>query len=165
MLVAHVAEPGSSELVGVVQLINNRAGAPFGQLAEEGVTELCQTLAIALKQREKPQGLKTKYDFLVSGAVISAAELELAARSARKKAIDVEQVLTDEFQVKIPAIGAALSKFFSVPYEPFKPDRVKPMDLLKNLKREDVEANQWLRSAHPRAGPLVRCLPPEPIRA
>src|SRR5467141_1032179 len=42
MLVAPVAEPGSSELVGVVQLINNRAGMPFGQLAEEGVAELCQ---------------------------------------------------------------------------------------------------------------------------
>src|SRR5712672_4400486 len=55
MLVAPVAAPGSSELVGVVQLINNKAGVPFGQLAEEGVTELCQTLAIALKQRQKPQ--------------------------------------------------------------------------------------------------------------
>src|SRR3982074_1027892 len=129
MLVAPVAEPGSSEIVGVVQLINNKAGVPFGQLAEEGVAELCQTLAIALKQRQKPQGLKTKYDFLVSGAVISAAELELAARSARKKAVDVETVLTDEFQVKLPAIGAALSKFFSVPYEPFNPDRIKPLDL------------------------------------
>ncbi len=118
MLVAPVAEPGSSELVGVVQLINNRAGVPFGQLAEEGVAELCQTLAIALKQRQKPQVLKTKYDFLVSDAVISAAEFELAARSARKKAVDVETVLIEEFQVKIPAIGAALAKFFGVPYEP-----------------------------------------------
>ena len=61
-----------------------------------------------------------------------------------EKAIDVEQVLTEEFQVKIPAIGAALSKFFGVPYEPFKSDRVKPMELLKNLKREYVEQNQWL---------------------
>src|SRR5258708_8295320 len=133
MLVAPVAEPGSSELGGVAQLINNRAGAPFGQLAEEGVTELCQTLAIALKQRQKPQGLKTKYDFLVSGAVISAAELELAARSARKKAVDVETVLTDEFQVKLPAIGAALSKFFGVPYDPFKAHRINPLALLQTL--------------------------------
>src|SRR2546425_12741578 len=70
--------------------------SPFGQLAEEGVAELCQTLAIALKQRQKPQVLKTKYDFLVSDAVISAAEFELAARSARKKAVDVETVLRSE---------------------------------------------------------------------
>jgi hypothetical protein len=136
MLVAPVLDPATSELIGVVQLINNKVGISFGTLAEEGVQELCQTLAIAFKQRQKPQVLKTKYDFLVSDAVISAAEFELAARSARKKALDVETVLVDEFQVKLPAIGQALSKFFGVPYEAHKQDRIKPMDLLKNLKRE-----------------------------
>src|SRR5467141_742273 len=165
MLVAPVAEPGSSELVGVVQLINNRAGMSFGQLAEEGVAELCQTLAIALKQRQKPQVLKTKYDFLVSDAVISAAEFELAARSARKKAVDVEMVLIEEFQVKIPAIGAALAKFFGVPYESFKPDRIKPMDLLKNLKRDYVESNQWVPIEEAKEGLVILCLDPERVKS
>jgi type II secretory ATPase GspE/PulE/Tfp pilus assembly ATPase PilB-like protein len=165
MLVAPVAEPGSSELVGVVQLINNRTGVPFGQLAEEGVAELCQTLAIALKQRQKPQVLKTKYDFLVGDAVISAAELELAARSARKKAVDIENVLTDEFQVKLPAIGAALAKFFGTPYEPFKPDRIKPMDLLKNLKRDYVESNQWVPIEEAKEGIVILCLDPERVKS
>src|SRR3989441_12598641 len=135
--------------------------SPFGQLAEEGVAELCQTLAIALKQRQKPQVLKTKYDFLVSDAVISAAEFELAARSARKKAVDVETVLIEEFQVKIPAIGAALAKFFGVPYETFKPDRIKPMDLLKNLKRDYVESNQWMPIEEAKEGLVILCLEPE----
>jgi type II secretory ATPase GspE/PulE/Tfp pilus assembly ATPase PilB-like protein len=165
MLVSPVVEQGSSELVGVVQLINNKAGVPFGQLAEEGVTELCQTLAIAFKQRQKPQVLKTKYDFLVSDAVISAAEFELAARSARKKAVDVETVLTDEFQVKLPAIGAALAKFFGVPYEAHKADRIKPMDLLKNLKREYVESNQWVPIEDVKEGLIILCLDPERIRS
>ncbi|HTF14706.1 MAG TPA: ATPase, T2SS/T4P/T4SS family [Burkholderiales bacterium] len=165
MLVAPVAEPGSSEIVGVVQLINNKAGVPFGQLAEEGVAELCQTLAIALKQRQKPQVLKTKYDFLVSDAVISAAELELAARSARKKAVDVETVLIEEFQVKLPAIGAALAKFFGVPHEPFKPDRIKPMDLLKNLKRDYVESNQWVPIEEAKEGLVILCLDPERVKS
>jgi len=165
MLVAPVVEPGSTELVGVVQLINNKAGMSFGQLAEEGVAELCQTLAIAFKQRQKPQVLKTKYDFLVSDAVISAAEFELAARSARKKAVDVENVLTEEFQVKIPAIGAALAKFFGVPYEPFKPDRIKPMDLLKNLKREYVESNQWVPIEEAKEGLVILCPDPERVKS
>src|SRR2546425_10418456 len=165
MLFAPVVEPGSTELVGVVQLINNKAGMPFGQLAEEGVTELCQTLAIAFKQRQKPQVLKTKYDFLVSDAVISAAEFELAARSARKKAVDVENVLIDQFQVKIPAIGAALAKFFGAPYEPFKPDRIKPMDLLKNLKREYVESNQWVPIEEAKEGLVILCMDPERVRS
>src|SRR6266568_2561310 len=165
MLVSPVVEPGSTELVGVVQLINNKAGMPFGQLAEEGVNELSQTLAIAFKQRQKPQVLKTKYDFLVSNAVISAAEFELAARSARKKAVDVENVLIDEFQVKTPAIGAALAKFFGVPYEPFKPDRIKPMDLLKNLKREYVESNQWVPIEEAKEGLVILCMDPERVRS
>ncbi len=165
MLVAPIVEAGSSELIGVIQIINNKAGSPFGALAEEGVAELSQTLAIAFRQRQKPQVVKTKYDYLIADAVLSAGEFELASRQARKKAVDVEQVLTEEFQVKIPAIGAALHKFFRVPYESFKPDRVKPMDLLKNLKREYVESNQWLPIDDSREGLVVMCLDPERIRS
>jgi type II secretory ATPase GspE/PulE/Tfp pilus assembly ATPase PilB-like protein len=165
MLVAPIVEAGSNELIGVIQIINNKAGVPFGGLAEEGVGELAQTLAIAFRQRQKPQVAKTKYDYLIADAVLSAGEFELAARQARKKAIDIEQVLIEEFQVKIPAIGAALSKFFGVPYEPFKPDRVKPADLLKNLKREYVESNQWVPIDDTREGLVVLCLDPERIRS
>jgi type II secretory ATPase GspE/PulE/Tfp pilus assembly ATPase PilB-like protein len=165
MLVAPIVEAGSNELIGVIQIINNKAGVSFGALAEEGVGELAQTLAIAFKQRQKPQIAKTKYDYLIADAVLSAGEFELAARQARKKAIDIEQVLIEEFQVKVPAIGAALSKFFGVPYEPFKPDRVKPADLLKNLKREYVEANQWVPIDDSREGLVVLCLDPERIRS
>src|SRR5436305_5409367 len=164
-LVAPIVEGGSNELIGVIQIINNKAGVPFGSLAEEGVSELSQTLAIAFKQRQKPQVAKTKYDYLIADAVLSAGEFELAARQARKKAIDIEQVLTDEFQVKIPAIGAALSKFFGVPYEPFKSDRVKPAELLKNLKREYVEGNQWVPIDDTKEGLVVVCLDPERIRS
>ena len=165
MLVAPIAEAGSSELIGVIQIINNKAGVPFGALTEEGVAELSQTLAIAFKQRQKPQLVKTKYDYLIADAVLSAGEFDLASRQARKKSVDVEQVLTEEFQVKISAIGAALSKFFGVPYEPYKPDRVKPLDLLKNLKREYVEGNHWLPIDETKDGLTVLCLDPERIRS
>ena len=164
-LVAPIVEGGSNELIGVIQIINNKAGAPFGALAEEGVSELSQTLAIAFKQRQKPQLAKTKYDYLIADAVLSSGEFELAARQARKKAIDIEQVLTEEFQVKIPAIGHALSKFFGVPYEPFKSDRVKPVELLKNLKREYVDANLWVPIDEGKDGVVVLCLDPERIRS
>ena len=164
-LVAPIVEQGGAELIGVIQIINNKSGAPFGPLTEEGVNELALTLAIAFKQRLKPQLVKTKYDYLISDAVLSAGEFELASRQARKKAIDIESVLTDEFQVKIPAIGGALSKFFGVPYEAFKADRVKPMDLLKNLKREYVESNQWLPIDEAKEGLTVLCLDPERIRS
>jgi type II secretory ATPase GspE/PulE/Tfp pilus assembly ATPase PilB-like protein len=46
--------------------------------------------------------------------------------------------------LKPSQIGAALSRFFLVPYEPFKADRIKPLDLLRNIKREYIDENQWL---------------------
>jgi type II secretory ATPase GspE/PulE/Tfp pilus assembly ATPase PilB-like protein len=165
MMVAPIVDAQNQELVGVIQLINNKAGLPFGSQTEEGVAELAQTLAIALRQRQKTQLVKTKYDFLIADAVLSPGEFELASRQARKKALDIEQVLIEEFQVKIPAIGQALAKFFGVPYEAFKQDRIKPMDLLKNLKREYVEANQWLPIDDTKEGLIVLCLDPERIRS
>src|SRR3954466_1246658 len=95
-LVAPILEQGRAALIGVIQIINNKAGVSFGALAEEGVAELSQTISIAFKQRQKPQVVKTKYDYLIADAVLSAGEFELASRQARKKALDIEQVLADE---------------------------------------------------------------------
>jgi type II secretory ATPase GspE/PulE/Tfp pilus assembly ATPase PilB-like protein len=165
MLVAPVLDAASNELLGVVQLINNRSDAPFPAQAEEGIGSLAQTLAVAFAQRQKPrQALRSKYDFLVSDAVISAAELDLAQRSARRKGVDLEDVLSKEFQVTLPAIGSALAKFFGVAYEPFRSDRLKPMDLLRNLKRDYVEANQWLPIEEGPDGVVVIAMDPERIK-
>src|SRR5216110_1760279 len=71
-LVAPIVEQAGAELIGVIQIINNKAGVSFGALAEEGVAELSQTIGIAFKQRSKPQLAKTKYDYLIADAVLSA---------------------------------------------------------------------------------------------
>ncbi|MEK7811928.1 MAG: GAF domain-containing protein, partial [Pseudomonadota bacterium] len=68
MLVAPVVEE-NGDLVGVMQVINNKAGLPFPVMVEEGARELAQTLAVALRQRQQQSGtVKTKYDYLVSDA-------------------------------------------------------------------------------------------------
>ena len=85
MLVAPVVDAQSKDLIGVVQIINSKAGEPFPPLMEEGTLHVCETLAIAYKQRSKPAlTVKGKYDGLVTNAVISAEELELATRSSRR---------------------------------------------------------------------------------
>jgi len=166
MLVAPVVEAGSNELIGVVQAINTRNGQPFSPLAEEGMVNLCETLAIAFKQRQKPQAMvRGKYDALVANAVLSAEEMELALRSARRKNVDIESVLVDEFQVKPHAIGQALSAFFGVPYEPFKQDRIKPLDLLRNLKRDFLESSLWVPLEDTKEGLIVATTDPERVRA
>ncbi|HEX7647417.1 MAG TPA: GspE/PulE family protein, partial [Noviherbaspirillum sp.] len=165
MLVSPIIDEHGNELLGVVQLINNRDGTTFSPVFEEGVKDLCKTLAIAYTQRMKPPPvIRSKYDQLVAEAVLSAGELELATRSARRKSDDIEQILVRDFQVKLPAIGHALSRFFGVPYEPFKADRVKPAELLKNLKREFVEQSQWVPVEEGPDGMVVLATDPEQVR-
>ena len=165
MLAAPILDAPAGDLLGVVQLINSKSGHPFAPLAEEGVIELCKTLAIALKQRQKFAVPKSKYDHLVADGVITAAALDQAARSARKKVTDIESVLVEEHNVQPSAIGQTLAKFFGVAYEPHKAERVKPMDLLKNLKREYVQEHQWCPLEETERGLIVMCLDPERVKA
>ncbi len=109
--------------------------------------------------------MRSKYDALVTEGVISAGEIDLAQRSARRKGLDLEVVLTSEFQVKSAEIGNALSRFFGVPYEPFRADRIKPLDLLRNLKRDYVETNQWLPIEEGPEGVVVISMDPERIKS
>jgi type II secretory ATPase GspE/PulE/Tfp pilus assembly ATPase PilB-like protein len=166
MMVAPVIDTAGNDLMGVIQIINSKGGQPFTTMIEEGVTHFAETLAIAFRQRTKGQPLvRSKYDALVTNAVISAEELELATRSARRKNLEIETVLLDEFQVKVSALGEALGQFFGVPYEPFKPERVKPIDLLRNLKRDFCESSAWLPIDDGKDGLIVVATDPEKIKA
>jgi type II secretory ATPase GspE/PulE/Tfp pilus assembly ATPase PilB-like protein len=167
MLIAPILGGDSgTDLMGVLQLINNLSGQPFSQLHDEGVVELSKTLAIAFKVRQQMPGqISSKFEYLVIDNVIAAGELDLATRTARRKNKNVEDILIDEFQVKPQAIGAALAKFFGVEYEPFKPDRIKPVDLLKNIKRDYAESNHWIPLEDTKAGIVVMSTDPERVRS
>ncbi|HEY8025459.1 MAG TPA: GspE/PulE family protein, partial [Burkholderiaceae bacterium] len=129
---------------------------------EEGLRELSETLAIAFNQRRKPaNAVRTKYDLLIARATISAAEMEQATRDARERDTNVEDILIEEFKVKLPQIGQSLSKYFAVPYEPYVADRIKPVELLKNLKRQYVEQNQWIPLDETKDGVVVLAVDPE----
>ncbi|MGE5026974.1 MAG: ATPase, T2SS/T4P/T4SS family, partial [Betaproteobacteria bacterium] len=165
MLVAPILNE-EGDLLGVVQLINALSGLPFSPTAVEGIGELAKTLAIAFEQRRKPsRGIKTKFDHLVSSNLISIPEIELAARAARKKGKHIEDVLVDEFQVKVSDLGQSIAAFYQVPYEPFRADRVKPMDLLKKIKREYVENSLWLPIEETPEGLSVLTPDPERVKS
>ena len=51
LLVSPIVDDQTRELLGVLQIINNRAGAAFSMMMEEGAVELCKTLAIAFSKR------------------------------------------------------------------------------------------------------------------
>ncbi len=162
-----------SELLGVAQLINSRSGQPFGTAEMEGFRELCDTLAVAIRNRRKEAELaslsarpvRSKYDGLVADGLISAEEVKLAASSARRKNVDIEEILLGEFQIDRRDIGKALSTFFDVPYEAFKADRPKPLDLVKQIKREYAQSAQWVPVEDASDGLVVLTTDPERIQS
>ena len=155
--------PDSKEAIGVVEFINTLSGNPFPKHAERRAGVLCKALATGYRQREKakPAGAKTKYDHLVIDGVITPAELELAIRLARGKGVNIEQVLRDELKVSDPALGLALSKYFGLPYEPFRPDRARPAALLRKLKRTFVVSQAWMPVGEDDQGMIVMTTDPE----
>jgi len=166
MLVSPIVTAEDNVLIGVIQVINNKDDKPFSPLVVDGVREISRTLAIALRQRQKSfKLLKSKYDHLILDAVISAADFEQATRTAREKGCDLEDVLIDQFRITAPLIGKALASFFDVKYEPFKAERVKPLDLLRNLKRDYIEANAWLPIDDGKEGLVVLTLDPDRIKS
>lgn len=144
MLTGPLIHEQSNELLGVLQLINNRSRCRFSSLHEEGFRYLRNTLAVAFAQRlMSPEIIHTKFESLIKANLISAPELVLAARAARRKGVDIEEILVSDFQISQTSLGLALGDYFQCPYVSYQSGREKP-EALRNFKRAYVEDNGWL---------------------
>jgi len=167
MLVAPILE--GNKLHGVLQVINNKNDQPFDDLEVEGVTQLCKTLATAIRQRvRKAEGgvrrKATKFDGLVADGVVTADELEQCWSEARKDGQSVEHVLMAHYKVLPAQMGPSLAKFFGVPYEPFSPSRIRSEMLHGPLKREFIEEQGWIPLEESPEGLVIMCMDPEAVR-
>ena len=156
-------------LYGVLQIINNRSDQAFGKLDEDGAGQLCQTLGIAIRQRlkkaEDGQRRKaTKYDGLVVEGVLSYEELAACILKAREESQSVEHFLMADYRIRPTQMGASLSKFFGVAYEPFNVSRIRSEMLHGALKREFIVKQGWMPLEDTADGLLVMCLDPEAVR-
>ncbi|MEY4883494.1 MAG: hypothetical protein RIS34_1348 [Pseudomonadota bacterium] len=167
MLVAPILEGG--HLHGVLQVINNKSNQAFGALEVEGVTELCKTLAVAIRQRmtkafEGQKRKATKYDGLLADGVMTADELEACIQQARDASQSVEHVLMAQYKVRPAQIGPSLAKFFGVSYEPFNAGRIRSEMLHGTLKREFIVEQGWLPLEESPEGMVIMCVDPEAVR-
>ena len=103
-----------------------------------------QTLAIAFAQRRHALiQLKSRYEGLINDGKLTrrAGAATSAARAGR-----CPRAVPDR---KLQAQGGRHRQrpcrgFSACPTSPFRRERVKPLDLLKNLKRDYVQQAQWL---------------------
>ena len=144
MLTGPIVNAANGEILGVLQLINTREGDHFSAIMEDGMRLMCETLAVAFEKRLKPPPtVRSKYDHLIVDGILSAPELALATSASRRKGIDLESVLVDEFQVQLKQVGEALNKYYGFPYEAYRAGRSIPLRT-KAFARQFVETHEWL---------------------
>jgi type II secretory ATPase GspE/PulE/Tfp pilus assembly ATPase PilB-like protein len=134
------------KVLGVVQILNKKHGPRFTRDDEATVARIARTLGIAFNNQAQlgAQRRATKFDYLVAQGLLSQDEVNQAIGVARRKNVDVETVLLEQFKVPKTELGASLSQFYRVPFVEFDPRIIPPPDLMKDLKLEFLKRNLWL---------------------
>ena len=88
-------------LMGALLLLNKRSGGKFTAEEENFVREIAETLGIALRNHYQLSQRRpiTKFDYLLEHNLITRDELDAAIAESRRKGIDAETVLIDEYRV------------------------------------------------------------------
>ena len=167
MLVAPILD--GETLYGVLQVINNKSGDPFGSLEVDGILQLCKTLATAIRQRmqkvdDGQKKVATKYDGLLADGALNLAELQQCLQDARGEGRAIEQAMLARHKITPAQVGPSLAKFFGVPYEPFDAGRVRSERLHGPLKREFVVEQGWLPLEESPDGMVIMCVDPDAVR-
>jgi len=164
MLVIPIMHDG--EVTGVFQLMNNLQGGAFSGAVVEGARYLCDTLAIAFAQRQQAAP-RERAGFVgaIRESVLGRAQVEQAVRQALAQGGDVEDVLLDEFKVKLPVLGRALADHYAVPYLAFHTERRVPHELLAGLDRPSADAGGWLPVERIDSALYLVCTDPERVKA
>lgn len=133
-------------LLGVIQLINKKAGTHFSMDDQSSVMEIAKVLGLAffnnqkIVQKKKP----TKYDFLITNNIITDKDLEKAMIDARKLKKHVEALLMSDYQVSKDDIGKSLSDFFKTRFIAYDEKMIIPGQLLKGLKVNFLKNNVFV---------------------
>ena len=129
-------------LLGVLQVMNRIAAASFSEddliLAEEMARVIAQKLRF---DRETTQG---PYEYLIERGRITTEQLDdIEARSAEGQG-SVPRLLKSELDLTDEEVGASLSQYFQVPFQPFDPEHQLPAELMASLNKPFLVRNLWL---------------------
>jgi hypothetical protein len=164
MLVIPILHEG--DVIGVLQLINNLLGGAFSATVVEGARSLCDTLAIAFAQR-RTETVRERDHFVaaIRESVLGRERIEQAIRQARASGRDIEDVLLDDHELKLPVVGRALADHFALPYLGFHSGRRVPTELLASITRSNAAGQEWLPVERNGADLYAVCVDPERVKA
>ena len=132
--------------VGVIQLLNKKTDERFTKEDEAAVARMSKTLGIAFHNQQQMAANRraTKFDYLLSQQKLSQDEINNAVQESRRRQVDVESILIEQFKVPKADLLTSLSQFYRVPSLEFDEKIVPPPDLVNQLKIEYLKRNFWI---------------------
>jgi type II secretory ATPase GspE/PulE/Tfp pilus assembly ATPase PilB-like protein len=133
-------------LLGVVQLMNRKAGSAFVEIDERSLKEVSDILGIALyTQKKLTQRYATgKFNLLLENHIMTQNELEKAIIKARQKNVATESILISDLKIAKKDLLASLSQFYDVQAVEFNPNNPIPGELLADLKIPFLRKYFWV---------------------
>ncbi|WP_449405656.1 GAF domain-containing protein [Massilia phosphatilytica] len=154
------------DVIGVFQLINNLRGGPFDSTVVEGARYLCDTLAIAFAQRrQETKRERTGFVGALGSRPLPREQVEQAVEQARTQGRDIEDVLLDDFKLKLPVVGRALGGRFRRPLPRLPSGGACRRQPLPGMDRAGAEVRQWLPVERNEHALYVVCIDPEKVKA
>ena len=135
----------NDELMGVIQILNKKAGGEFTKDDQFSLEEIAGAIGIAFYNQERFRTKKkSKFDYLLRIGLMKDDDLEAAYEKARRNKETIEDHLMAEYKIPRAEIGKSLQEFFNCRYTPFSDKIPIPFDLLRNLKEEYLRRELWV---------------------
>jgi len=136
----------SRATVGVIQLINRKSDEKFTKEDEAAVARIAKTLGIAFHNQQQLAANRraTKFDYLLAQQKITQDEINNAVAEGRRRQVDVESLLIEQYKIPKAELLTSLSQFYRVPAVEFDEKIVPPADLVNQLKIEYLKRNFWV---------------------
>jgi type II secretory ATPase GspE/PulE/Tfp pilus assembly ATPase PilB-like protein len=133
-------------LLGVIQLMNRKAGSAFVEIDERSLKEVSDILGIALYTQKRLTKRYTtgKFNLLLQNHRLTQNELEKAIIHARQKNVAIESILISDLKIAKKDVLASLSQFYDVETVEFTQNIPIPGELLSGLKIPFLRNHFWV---------------------
>jgi len=133
-------------LLGVIQLMNRKAGSAFLEIDERSLKEVSDILGIALNtQKRLARRYATgKFNLLLENHLLTQNEMEKAIIQARQKNIAIESILISDFNIAKKDVLASLGQFYDIEPVEFTRNIPIPGQLLAGLKVPFMRTHFWV---------------------
>jgi len=133
-------------LLGVIQLMNRKAGSAFMEIDERSLKEVSDILGIALNTQKKlaRRYATGKFNLLLENHLLTQNELEKAVLQARQKNAAIESILISDFNIAKKDVLASLSQFYDIESVEFTQNIPIPGQLLAGLKVPFMRTHFWV---------------------